>query len=88
MEKETFEFYVDVETSTWWRYHYAIEASSEEEATALVKEAFKSGGFNEIGYLDESVEDFGGGEILYGEQHDTGVQQLYTEDGTFISQIG
>jgi hypothetical protein len=86
MEKKTFEFYVDVETPTWWRYRYAIEASSEEEATALVKEAFKSGGFDEIGCLDESVEDFDG-EYLYGELHDTGVQQLYTEDGTFISQI-
>ena len=86
MEKKTFEFYVDAERSTWWRYRYTIEAASSEEANALVKEAFKSGGLDEIACMDESVEDWEA-EELYEAQEETGVQQLYTGDGTFISQI-
>ena len=77
MEKETFEFYVDEQVTTWYRHRFSIDATSLEEANTRVTEAFKRGGFDEIQTLDEYNDD-SDSEILYEATETTGKEQLYT----------
>jgi len=87
MEKETFEFYVDEEITTWYRHSFSVNATSLEEATALVTEAFKRGGFDEIPMLDEYNDD-SESEILYEATESTGKEQLYTwPDDALLAEL-
>lgn len=83
MKEGEFEFYVDEAVTTWYRRRFSVNATSLEEATALVTEAFKRGGFDEIPMLDEYNDD-SESEILYEATEYTGKEQLYTQDGAFI----
>ena len=85
MEKENFEFYVDEPANVWHRYRFSVKATSLEEATALLTETFKRGGFDEIQNLDE-CNGYWDSEFLYDTMESTGKQVLYTEDGDFICE--
>ena len=86
MEKENFEFCIDEPANVWHRHRFSVKATSLEEATALVTETFNRGGFDEILNLDECNGNWDS-EFLYDTMESTGLQQLYTEDGTFICEI-
>jgi len=87
MKKETFEFLVDQEATMCYTYRYRIKATSLEKATAIVKEAFKRGGLDEIGLLDDSIEGWDAEPLYEADPYPTGKQTLCTEDGTFICDI-
>jgi hypothetical protein len=88
MEKERFEFYIDEQVTTWYRNRFSIEATSVEEATALVTEAFKQGGSEGIPMLNEYCDD-SESEILYDATETTGKEQLYSWDsGNLLAEHG
>jgi len=89
MEKENFEFNIDVEVTTWYRNRFSVKATSLEEATALVTEAFNRGSFDEVTMLDKFNDDTET-VILHDTTDATGRAQLYTLDGihgdTFLAE--
>lgn len=85
VEQEVYRFYVDQQCTIWYRTHFKIMADSQEHANQLAKKLFSNGGLDGIEFGLETV-----GETvqLWDTVQQTGVEELFSEEGNTLATIG